>query len=488
MKQQTRKSLNVTALERTNSWDTLEAAWFFFLLFIAAVIRECSKKVSLLFGGKSEETDRTAYVPLYRNFDKLFKNYFFARMLEIANMPITTMAAPMTTIRERVTTDKLGELKETGKQIQLINMTSYNYLDMNQNEGDRADRVEEEIHTRGLTTCSSRCEMGTQDSHRLLESLIAQFLHVEDVFTVGMGFATNATVIPCLANGDSLILSDEKNHSSLVLGCRLSGATIRVYKHNDMDDLEDNIRDAILNGNRKTHRPFKKILIIAEGIYSMEGTIVELRDIIRLKKKYRCYLFIDEAHSIGALGRTGRGVCDLQGCDPHDIDILMGTFTKSFSANGGYVAGKKEVIDYIKSQAASSIYAAAMPPAVARQVIAALNILMNTEEGAAKFVRLSENVHYFRTRLMKLGFPVIGHEASPVVPVMITNPSIGLYTVRALREKKVGCIYVGFPGTELMGGRLRFCLSAGHTRQMLDYVIDALIAVDKKVTLVKKQL
>lgn len=483
---QERKPLNMTDDEETTYWDAMETIWVYLLFYVLGLIRDAMERMSRLIYPKTEEANRQGYIPLYCDFEQFYKRHCYVRFAEMFNIPITTMAAPKTKIMERVTTEKCGILKETGNELEIVNFTSYNYLDMNDNSGQGIRSVEQEIRNRGPSVCSTRSELGTLDSHKELETLISQFLGVDDVFTVGMGFATNSTVIPCLVDQESLILSDEKNHSSIVLGCRLSGAAIRVYKHNDMKSLEENIREAILTGNHKTHRAFRKILIIAEGVYSMEGTIVELRDMVRLKKKYKCYLYVDEAHSIGALGRTGRGVCELLGINPRDIDVLMGTFTKSFSASGGYVAGRKEIIDHIRSRAASSAYACAMSPPVVRQVIRTMTALMSTEEGAKKLNRLACNIKYFRTRLLKLGFPIIGHEASPVVPMMICNPSVGQYTIRTLMRHKVGCVYVGFPATELMKGRIRLCLSAGHTRQMLDRVIQILISIDKKASLVKK--
>jgi serine palmitoyltransferase len=160
---------------------------------------------------------------------------------------------------------------------------------------------------------------------------------VEAATTFGMGFGTNSMNIPVIAGGKTLILSDELNHTSLILGARLSGSTIRVFKHNDVHDLEEQLRSAIIEG-QPSGRPWKKIIIVVEGIYSMEGTMAPLKEIINLKKKYKAYLYLDEAHSVGALGSNGRGIVDHSGCDPKDVDILMGTFSKSFGAAGGYIA------------------------------------------------------------------------------------------------------------------------------------------------------
>ena len=263
----------------------------------------------------------------------------------------------------------------------------------------------------------------TQDD---LEKLVAEFLGVEDAICFSMGFATNSMNAPCLVDKHSLIISDQYNHASLILGCRLSGAGIKVFKHNDMKSLERILRDAIAYGNPKTHRPYKKILIVVEGIYSMEGSICNLPEIIALKKKYKCYLYLDEAHSIGAMGATGRGVVEYWGCNPRDVDIMMGTFTKSFGAAGGYIGGSVDTIAHLRKASPTGYYSAPMSPPVAQQVIASMSIIMGrdqTRDGEKRIERLARNSRYFRRRLKQLGFIVYGSDDSPVVPVLIYFPT-----------------------------------------------------------------
>lgn len=226
-------------------------------------------------------------------------------------------------------------------------MGSYNYLGFASNSGPCADTSIESIHEYGLATCSTRTELGSMPFHTELEKLTARYLGVEDAITFGMGFGTNSLNIPALLSPGCLVVSDEKNHASIILGLRLSGATIKVFHHNDMHDLERVLKNAIVNGQPKTHLPWKKILIVVEGVFSMEGSIVKLPEVIALKKKYKAYIYLDEAHSIGAMGEHGGGIVDFYKVDPHDVDILMGTFTKSFGSAGGYIAGSKVCIAYI---------------------------------------------------------------------------------------------------------------------------------------------
>lgn len=181
----------------------------------------------------------------------------------------------------------------------------------------------------------ARADAGTCQEHAELEASVASFLGKEDSIVLGMGFATNSMILPVLVGPGDLVISDALNHASIVNGVRGSGAKVKVFKHNNAGHLERVLRNSIADGQPRTHRPWKKVLVVVEGIYSMEGEMCNLAAIVEVKKKYKAYLYLDEAHSIGALGRTGRGVCEQLGVDTADIDIMMGTFTKSFGSCGG---------------------------------------------------------------------------------------------------------------------------------------------------------
>lgn len=291
-----------------------------------------------------------------------------------------------------------------------------------ENKGACADAAEKSIGELGLAACSSRREFGTSPFHCELERLTAQFLGVDDAIVFGMGFATNALNLPSLISKGCLVVSDEKNHASIILGLRLSGATTKVFKHNNMRDLEKVLSDAVCYGQPKTGEPWKKILIIVEGVFSMEGSIVKLPEIVALKKKYKAYIYLDEAHSIGAMGKNGRGVVDFFNIDPRDIDILMGTFTKSFGSAGGYIAGSKKLIDYLRVNSHANCYASSMSPPVAEQIYTSMRIIMGLDgsgEGQRRIDNLARNTRYFRRRLAQIGVITYGHEDSPVVPMLV---------------------------------------------------------------------
>jgi serine palmitoyltransferase len=268
---------------------------------------------------------------------------------------------------------------------------SYNYLGFAQNEGPCADAAIEALHAYGPSTSSSQRHLGTLDCVRDLEKKMAQFLNKPDALVFGMGFGTNSTNIPALVEKGCLIVSDENNHASIVYGAKLSGATIRIFKHNDMEGLEKILREAVVNGQPRTHRPWKKILIIVEGIYSMEGSVPNLVKIVELKKKYKAYLYLDEAHSIGAMGPTGRGTTEHCGIDTSEVDIMMGTFTKSFAGCGGYIAATKDIINHLRSRSHSTLYAETLPAPVIMQTLTSLKILMgedNTNDGQKLFLNI----------------------------------------------------------------------------------------------------
>ncbi|KAG5830971.1 hypothetical protein ANANG_G00298930 [Anguilla anguilla] len=379
---------------------------------------------------------------------------------------------------ERVSDDYNWTFRLTGRTIEnVINMGSYNYLGFAENNASFLRTVADTTDEYGLGVCSTRQEMGNLSIHAELEELVAQFVGAESAMTFGMGFATNSMNIPALVGKGCLILSDELNHTSLILGARLSGATIRVFKHNNMQSLERMLREAVSSGQPRTHRPWRKILILVEGIYSMEGSIVRLPEIVALKKRYKAYLYLDEAHSIGAVGRTGRGVTELLGVDPSDVDVLMGTFTKSFGASGGYIAGKKELVDYLRAHSHSAVYAAAMSPPVAEQINRAMKCIMGldgTTIGIERVRKLAENTRYLRRRLQEMGFIIYGPRDSPVVPLLLYMPGkVGAFS-RAMLERKIGVVVVGFPATPIGEARARFCVSAAHTKDMLDEVLSAL--------------
>ncbi|KAG7512505.1 serine palmitoyltransferase 3 [Solea senegalensis] len=434
-----------------------------------------------------EREEQKNFVPLYQDFENFYTRNLYMRVRDNWNRPLCSLPGPVFDLMERVSDDYNWTFRLTGRTIHnVINTGSYNYLGFAENNADSLKTVADKVQQYGVGICSTRQEVGNLSLHEDLEKLVASFLQVEASMVFGMGFATNSMNIPALVGKGCLILSDELNHTSLILGARLSAATIRVFKHNDMHSLEKMLREAICSGQPRTHRPWKKILIMVEGIYSMEGSVVRLPEIIALKKKYKAYLYLDEAHSIGAVGSSGRGVTELFSVNAADVDIMMGTFTKSFGGAGGYIAGKKELVDYLRSHSHSAIYATAMSPPVTEQVIRAMKCIMGKDgstQGITRIHQLAENTRYFRARLKEMGFIIYGHDDSPVIPILLYMPGKVVAFAREMLERKVGVVVVGFPATPITEARARFCMSASHTRAMLDEVLHHLNEVGDNLCL-----
>eukprot|EP01121_Diplochlamys_sp_Union-15-3_P021011 TRINITY_DN8385_c0_g2_i1.p1 TRINITY_DN8385_c0_g2~~TRINITY_DN8385_c0_g2_i1.p1 ORF type:complete len:480 (-),score=58.07 TRINITY_DN8385_c0_g2_i1:76-1515(-) len=424
--------------------------------------------------GKKIYSVPPGYSPLLKEFDSFYTRRIFNRINDCWDRAV--YSAPGSWINVSARTDANAPVSKR----RCLNLGSYNYLGFAGPESQTITDVKETMKKFGLSSCSPSCDIGHTVVHEELEKLLAQFLGKEACMILGMGFATNSTTIPALVGAGDLIISDSLNHASTVFGCRSSGARVKIFKHNNMDSLETVIRDAIVYGQPRTHRPWNKILIVVEGVYSMEGEVCKLREIVALKKKYKCYLYVDEAHSIGALGKTGRGVCEHAGVSFDDIDILMGTFTKSFASVGGYLASSKEVVNQIRQHSYGTIYEPSMAVPSLQQALSALKIITTTELGAQRLKALKENSNFFRKALKDRGFQVFGDEDSPVIPIMLYHASKIAYFSRECFKRNLAVVVVGFPATPLLMSRARVCISASHTREDLEWAIKEIDEVGLK--------
>lgn len=410
------------------------------------------------------------------DFDNFYVRRLKMRISDCFARPITGVPGRFITLLDRVSDDYNLTFKLTGTQTEALNMSSYNYLGFAQSVGPCADAVEDCIRRYGMSSASSRVDAGTSDLHTDVEKLVADFVGKPSAIIFSMGYVTNSTAFSALVGKGCLIISDELNHASIRFGARLSGAVIGMFKHNDMNDLERLLREQISQGQPRTHRPWKKILVVVEGLYSMEGTMCNLPGLLELKHIYKFNLFIDEAHSIGALGPRGRGICDYFGIDPSEVDILMGTLTKSFGANGGYIAADKHVIDKFRNSNAGSVYGESPAPPVLMQISSSLRIISGElvpGQGEERLQRLAFNSRYLRLGLKRLGFIVYGQDDSPIIPLMLYNPAkIPAFSHEMLR-RKIAVVVVGYPATPLVSSRARFCVSAAHTKDDLDRFLTA---------------
>lgn len=420
--------------------------------------------------------ERDGYAPLNSDFDNFYIRRLQLRINDCFRRPVTGVPGRFITLLDRKSDDFNLSFKLTGTTTETLNMSSYNYLGFAQSEGECADAAEATLRKYGISYCSPRGDSGTSDLHVDVEKQVAEFVGKEAATIYSMGFVTNATVFPALVGKGCLMISDQLNHSSIRFGARVSGAVIDMFKHNDMTDLERLLRERISQGQPRTHRPWRKILVAVEGLYSMEGTLCNLPGLIALKKRYKFNLYVDEAHSIGALGPKGRGVCDYFGIDTKDIDILMGTFTKSFGANGGYIASSKAIIDKIRVLNAGTIYGESPAPAVMAQISSSLRIIAGDlvpGQGEERLQRLAFNSRYLRLGLKRLGFIIYGHDDSPIIPLLLYHPAKIPAFSHEMLKRKIAVVVVGYPATPLISSRARFCVSAAHTKDDLDRLLAA---------------
>ncbi|TID19019.1 serine palmitoyltransferase [Venturia nashicola] len=413
------------------------------------------------------------YAPLNSDFDNFYVRRLKMRINDCFARPTTGVPGRYITLLDRESDDHNLTFKFTGTTTETLNMSSYNYLGFAQSEGPCADAVEAAVKKYGISMASTRSDVGTSDLHVDVERLIANFVGKEDAMVFSMGFVTNAASFPALAGKGCLIISDELNHSSIRFGARLSGAMVTTFKHNSMSDLERVLRESISEGQARTHRPWKKILVAVEGLYSMEGTMCNLPGLVELKRKYKFNLFVDEAHSVGGLGPNGKGVCDYFGIDPAEIDILMGTLTKSFGANGGYIAADKHIIAKLRVTNAATIYGEAPTPPVLMQIKSSLEMIRDSPEGKERLQRLAFNSRYLRLGLKRLGLIVYGCDDSPIIPVMLYNPGKMPAFSHEMLRRKISVVVVGYPATPLQSARARFCVSAAHNKDDLDRMLRA---------------
>ncbi|KOS20980.1 Serine palmitoyltransferase 2 [Escovopsis weberi] len=431
------------------------------------------------FGDKKQYSQLKSFngfAPLTDDFDSFYVRRLKRRLDDCFARPTVGVPGRFITLMDRRSNNYNYSYEYTGTYTETLNMSSYNYLGFAQSEGPCADAVEECVKKYGVTFSSPRAESGTSDLAVDVEREIATFVGKPDAMVFSMGYVTNASTFSALASKGCLIISDELNHASIRIGARLSGAVIQSFKHNDMRDLERVLREAISQGQPRTHRPWKKILLVVEGLYSMEGTMCDLPGILELKRKYKFYLYIDEAHSIGALGPRGRGVCDYFGVDPSEVDILMGTLTKSFGANGGYIAAEKSIIDKLRVTNASTIFGEGPAPCVLMQILVSLRLITGEVcpgRGEERLRRIAFNSRYLRLGLKRLGYIVYGHDDSPIIPVMLYNPGKMPAFSHEMLKRKISVVVVGYPATPLISSRARFCVSAAHNKEDLDRMLAA---------------
>jgi glycine C-acetyltransferase len=322
----------------------------------------------------------------------------------------------------------------------------------------------------GAGSGSVRVIAGTMDLHLKLEKVLADYRHAEASITFQSGYATNAGTILALVDERDLIISDELNHGSIIDGCRMTKAERRVYKHKDMGDLERQLGD--------TDR-FRRVLIITDGVFSMDGDIAPLKDIVNLAQEHQAITYVDDAHGDGVLGQNGRGITNHFGLEGK-VDVDMGTFSKAFGCVGGYVVGSKDLCIYLQNKVRSYLLSGSQPPAVPGACIAAIQLVQRTP-GLVK--KLWDNTRYFKKGLKDLGFDT-GNSETPITPVMVGESGKAHKLADSMFKLGVFVLPIVYPMVAKDKARIRTIVTSAHTEKDLDDAIDAFEKAGKEMALI----
>ncbi|MDK2886250.1 MAG: glycine C-acetyltransferase [Thermosipho sp. (in: thermotogales)] len=353
-----------------------------------------------------------------------------------------------------------------GKKV--LNLCSNNYLGFANEERLKKAAIDA-INKWGVGPGAVRTIAGTFSIHEELEETLAKFKKVEATLFLQSGFVANQAVIPAITNEEDAILSDELNHASIIDGVRLSKAKRFVWKHRDIKDLEEKLKEANEMGARRK-------LIITDGVFSMDGDLAPLPEIVELAEKYNAMVMVDDAHGEGVLGSHGRGIVDH--FDLHGrVDIEIGTLSKAFGVLGGYVAGKKELIEYLKQKARPFLFSSPLSPADTAAALEATKILQESDERVKK---LWNNANYFKNEMKKLGFDT-GESETPITPVMLYDAKLSTQFSKELFEEGIFAQSIGYPTVPKGKARIRVMISAVHTKEDLDFALEKFEKVGKKL-------
>jgi 8-amino-7-oxononanoate synthase len=328
------------------------------------------------------------------------------------------------------------------------------------------------IEKYGTGCAGSRFLNGTLDLHVQLEEKLAEYFQKEAALVFSTGFQSNLGTISCLSGRNDYIIIDELDHASIIDGARLSFSKVIKYKHNDMVSLERQLSPLPENAVK---------LIVVDGVFSMEGDIVKLPEIVTLAKKYGATIIVDDAHAVGVIGEKGSGTASHFGL-VDDVDFIVGTFSKSLASLGGFVAGDSMMIEYMKHHARSLMFSASIPPASAASAIAALEIIQEEPE---RIERLWDNTNYAMKGLRELGFD-IGDTESPIIPIYVRDDNKTFELTKYLFEEGIFVNPVISPAVKSDSSLLRFSLMATHTHDQIDFVFDKLEKAQKLIGFEKK--
>lgn len=392
------------------------------------------------------------------------KNDHFIKKVSAEDRGHQAMKAGIYPYFRPISSDQDTVVKINGKDVLMFGSNSYMGLT---NHPYIKESAKKAIDQYGSGCAGSRFLNGTLDIHLELEEKLARFLNKEAALVFSTGFQTNLGVVASLTGRNDYIIIDELDHASIYEGARLSFSKVIKYRHNDMRHLEKILsslpEDAIK-------------MIVVDGVFSMEGDIVKLPELVALSKKYQALVVVDDAHSLGVLGTQGRGTADHFGLTD-ETDMIVGTFSKSLASLGGFVAADKVVIDFLKHNARSLIFSASATPAAIASASAALDIIVNEPW---RIETLWDNTHYAMTCLLQLGFE-IGKTETPIIPIYVRDDLKTFHMTQMLLEEQVFVNPVVSPAVKSDAGLIRFSLMATHTKQQIEFAVDKIDRVARKL-------
>ena len=352
---------------------------------------------------------------------------------------------------------------------EVINLSSNNYLGLTTHRALRRAALEA-TRRWGVGAAAVRTIAGTMKIHMELEEQIARFKNTEACVVFQSGFTANAGTVAAILGKDDLIISDELNHASIIDGCRLSKATIKVFKHRDLNDCERVCQETANWPGRK--------LLITDGVFSMDGEIAPLPQLCDLAEKYNCIMMVDDAHASGVLGRNGRGTVDHLGCHGR-VDIQVGTLSKAIGAMGGYVCGSRDLIDWLYHRGRPFLFSTSHPPSVTASCQAAFGLL-DSPEGEKLIKKLWANTKFFKRRLKESGFST-GASETPITPVHVGEAAKAFEFSRRLFDAGLYAPAVGYPTVPEGKARLRAIVTATHKRAELERAAEILAEVGRSL-------
>ena len=403
--------------------------------------------------------------PIPDSYYKLEKMPEFLRLRALQNkIESTGIRNPFFSVHD----GRIGDTTRIdGKE--LISFASYNYLGLS-GHPDVNKSAMNAISNFGTSVSASRIVSGEKTIHRELESELAEFLGVEDIITFPGGHACNESVIGHLVGPGDLIIHDSFAHNSLIQGAELSGARRRPFEHNNHQELYEILKE--------TRDDYRRVLIVVEGLYSMDGDFPDLPKFVEIKNKFKAWMYVDEAHSIGTLGKTGRGVSEVFGVNRDDVECWMGTLSKSFGSCGGFIAGKSDLINYLRYTTPGYVFAAGMPPANVGAALGSLRVLKNNPQ---LVTQLQGNSKLFLKLAKQAGLNTGMAQGTPIIPIITGNSFRALQLSEALYEEGINAQPILYPAVPESETRVRIFMTAIHTEEQIRFAVEKLAEAWEKI-------